>query len=171
MAIFRDDANPWNQLDWRLLQNGAVTLYSRPEILAEDLAWLAANHYVIDRLDCSAWTTAAAVFGGLAAALAFPAYYGENLEALSDCLGTLAIPDEGGRVLVLDRFDVPARALAGLATGILDVIAVQARQHLLFGHRLLGLVQSDDRKLAFDPIGATAATWNPREWLDAARGV
>jgi len=170
MAIFRDDENPWNRLDWRLLQNGAVTLYSRPEILAEDLAWLAANRYVIDRLDCRTWTTAAAVHGALATALSFPAYYGENLDALSDCLSTLAIPDEGGRVLVFDRFDVPARALIGLATRVLDVIAVQARQHLLFGHRLLALLQSDDPKLGFDPIGATSVTWNPREWLTAARG-
>ncbi|MEO8554502.1 MAG: barstar family protein [Kofleriaceae bacterium] len=170
MAIFRDDANPWNQLDWRLLQHGPISLYSRPELLAEDVAWLAARHYAIDRLDCRDWTTSTEVYRALASAFTFPAYFGENLAALNDCLGTLSVPDEGGRVIVFDRFDVPARALTGLATGILDVIAVQARQHLLFGQRLIALVQSDDPKLAFDPIGATSVTWNPREWLAAARG-
>jgi RNAse (barnase) inhibitor barstar len=170
MAIFRDDANPWNQLDWRLLQNGPVSLYARPDFLAEDLAWLAANHYAIDRFDCRTWTTAAAVHAALSSALSFPDYYGENLDALNDCLSTLAIPDVNGRVLVFEHFDVPAHASVGLATGVLDIVAGQARQHLLFGRRLLALVQTDDPKLAFERIGSTAVTWNPREWLAAARG-
>ncbi|HEY0251600.1 MAG TPA: hypothetical protein VGC41_08735, partial [Kofleriaceae bacterium] len=64
--------------------------------------------------------------------------------------------------------DVPVRALTGLATGILDVIAIQARPHLLFGRRLLALVQTDVPDLALPPIGRTSVSWNPREWLAAA---
>lgn len=170
MAVFREDANPWNQVDWRLLQNGALSLYLRPTILEEDLAWLATHAYTIDRFDCRTWTTVAVIHSALATALKFPAYYGENLDALNDCLSTLEIPDESGRVLVLEHFDVPARALSFTAHALLDIIAIQARQHLLFGRRLLGLVQTDEPELAFPPVGATPVTWNPREWLAAARG-
>lgn len=168
MSVFREADNPWNQLDWRLLQHGPVSLYSRRAILDEDVAWLAAHDYAIDRIDCAAWTTSAALHAALASAFAFPDHYGEELDAFTDGLSTLAIPDAGGRVIVLDRFDVPARQLTGLATGVLDVIAVQARQHLLFGRRLLALVQTDVAELAFPPVGGTRVAWNPREWLAAA---
>lgn len=171
MAVFREDANPWNQVDWRLLQNGAVSLYARSAILEEDLAWLAAHAYAIDRFDCRTWTAVGEIHTALATALKFPDYYGENLDALNDCLSTLPIPDESGRVIVLEHFDVPARSLSATAHALLDIIAAQARQHLLFGRRLLALVQTDEPKLAFPPVGATSVTWNPREWLAAARGL
>ncbi|HEY0251938.1 MAG TPA: barstar family protein, partial [Kofleriaceae bacterium] len=101
MAIFRADENPWNQLDWQLLQNGTISLYARRDILAEDVAWLAARGYALDRFDCSAWTTAAQVHRALVAAFGFPADYGDDLDALGDCLSTLAISEVGGRVIVL----------------------------------------------------------------------
>ncbi|MFT3698756.1 MAG: barstar family protein [Kofleriaceae bacterium] len=164
MAIFREDENPWNQLDWRLLQHGAVSRYVRTDVLAADCDWLAERGYTIDRLDCSTWKTAAELQRALATAFALPDHYGEDLDAFGDGLSTLAIADPG-RVIVLSRFDVPAHALTGLATGVLDMIAVHARQHLLFGRRLLALVQTDVAELVFPPVGGTRVMWNPREWL------
>ena len=47
MAIFRNDED-LQRLDWELLQNGAVTLYVRPEVLAEDIEWLKRHDYRVE---------------------------------------------------------------------------------------------------------------------------
>jgi hypothetical protein len=39
----------------------------------------------------------------------------------------------------------------------------------LIGRRLMCLVQSDDPRITFPPVGATGVGWNEAEWLDAKR--
>ena len=55
MAIFRDEPEEFERLDWMLLQDGAVTLYFRPQVLAEDIEWLKEHDYQVDTFDCSVW--------------------------------------------------------------------------------------------------------------------
>ncbi len=172
MAVFRDDdPSAWQRLDLRLLQNGPIAMYWKPAILVEDLGWFAANHYAIDRLDCSTWADRELAHTALATAFKFPDYYGRNLDALNDCMSDLEVPEEGGRVIALEHFDVPAKALGDFAYVLLDIIASIAHGKLLFGRRLIALVQSDDPALGFPPVGAHAVGWNPREWLNKARGL
>lgn len=146
-------------------------MYLRPVVLEDDITWLTENAYKIDRLDCSGWHDTETAHTALAEALGFPDYYGRNLDALNDCMRDLEVPDDSGRVIVLERFDVPAGAISDFAYVVLDIIASIARDKLLFGRRLLALVQSNDPKLGFPPVGATSVSWNPREWLDSARGL
>jgi hypothetical protein len=40
---------------------------------------------------------------------------------------------------------------------------------MLFGHRLLCLVQSNDPDIRFDVVGAAPVMWNPVEWLKENR--
>jgi len=113
----------------------------------------------------------------LAAALGFPDYYGNNLEALNDCLGDVAAGEYGapsdatGLVLVLMGFDTFAASHRSSAQALLDIFAGQARNAALFGHRMFCLVQSGDPKLTFEPVGAMSVEWNDAEWLDAKRGL
>lgn len=171
MAVFTSDSDDYQRLDWALLQSGACTLYLRPEILAEDVAWLRAHGYRVDRFDCSTWTSEAIMHDQLASQLNFPDYYGRNLDAFNDCLCDLDIPEQSGRVLILDRYDRFAGDNLHAAWSLLDVIKDKARMHLLFGRRLLALLRSDDPRLTFEPVGANAVTWNRREWLKTARGL
>jgi hypothetical protein len=171
MAIFRDEPDRWQDLDFRLLRTGAVTLYYDRRVLDEDVAWLAARGYQLDVLDGSCWLTEGAAHASLASVLQFPDYYGCNLNAFNDCLRDLDIPFAGGRVLVLDHYDVPAVAIRPFAAALLDMIATTARHELLFGRRLLALVRSDDPRLAFEPVGACPVSWNPREWLNRSRDI
>lgn len=171
MAAFQKQPNPWQRLDWRLLQNGPISMYLRSVVLEDDIAWLAEHAYQIDRLDCSGWRDVQTAHTALAETLAFPDYYGRNLDALDDCMRDLEVSDEGGRVIVLERFDVPATAISDFAYVVLDIVASSARDKLLFGRRMLALVQSNDPTLGFPPVGATSVTWNPREWLSSARGL
>jgi RNAse (barnase) inhibitor barstar len=172
MAVFRseDRVSP-HRLDWRLLQNGPVALYVQPAVLAEDGAWLREHGYEVRILDCAAWRSVEDFHRAVAAELRFPGYYGHNLHALNDCLSDIEIPEEGGLVIEFLRYDNFAAVSRDAAQAALDIIAINARRHLLFGRRLLALVQSDDPHIRFDPVGASPVTWNPREWTNASRGV
>ena len=173
MAVFRhlEVSEQYNRLDWCLLQNGSVTLYLRPEFLAEDAAWLEAQGYRVDAFDCSAWTSERLMHEALSEGLDFPNYYGRNLDAFNDCLGRLEVPEESGRVLIFRRYDLFAARFPRVAWPVLDILECQSRFLLLFGRRLLTLVQSDDPETSFEPVGARPVMWNRREWLNQNRGL
>ena len=58
-----------------------------------------------------------------------------------------------------------AQRFPDVAWSVLDVLAIQARYFLLFGQRLVALIQSDDPQIRFEPVGACPISWNGREWL------
>lgn len=171
MATFSGNASDFERLDWRLLQNGAVALYFQRGVLHEDVVWLRAHAYEVVELDCLGWGDEKDMHRALSAALSFPDYYGMNLDALNDCMAEVDVPDEGGLVLAFLRFDAFAMRQREVAEGVLDILADNARRFLLFGRRLLVLLQSDEPHLSFAPVGATAVSWNPKEWLDKDRGI
>ena len=115
----------------------------------------------------------------LKAQLSFPDYYGKNLDALDECiLDDLVVPDSGGLALVLnhyDRFSNPVHTHASdersTAEVVLSIFAKAVRYHMLFGRRLLILVQSDSPNIQFGRLGGVAAWWNHREWLNKNRGL
>lgn len=170
MASVRDDdPEDYQRLDYSLLQNGAVTLYWRPAYLDADVEWLTTHGYRVHRWDASAWSSVEQMHDDLARELAFPDYYGRNLDALNDCLRDLKMPREGGVALVLRRFDAFALREPRVAEAILDIAEHASRGYLVFGHRFVVLVQSDDPQITFGPLGAVSASWNRREWLTASR--
>ncbi|MFG3441290.1 barstar family protein [Nonomuraea sp. NPDC047897] len=99
------------------------------------------------------------------------------MNALNDCLDDVASGDYGmspeatGLVLVLIGYDSFAARCPEVAQRALDIIAWNARSAILVGHRMFCLVQSDDPRIVFQPVGATAVAWNDAEWLDADRRV
>lgn len=76
MAVFQGD--DFNRLDWRLLQNGAVSLYWRLSILDQDVEWLESHEYVVHKFDCSNWNSAGDFHDIISKVLRFPGYYGEH---------------------------------------------------------------------------------------------
>ena len=171
MAIFRNEPEEFQRLDWSLLQNGTVTLYLRPEVLEEDVEWLKRHDYRVDSFDCSIWVGPSEMHEALSSGLEFPGYYGRNLSALNDCIGDIEIPEEGGRVLVFNKYDSFAARFPDVAWSVLDIIEVNARRLLLFGRRLIVLVQSDDPEISFNRVGGWPVIWNRREWLKSSRNL
>lgn len=169
MAIFQGD--DYQRLDWTLLQNGAINLYYRPEVLAEDVDWLSAHGYLVHEFDCTAWQSQQDFHNDVSAKLDFPGWYGQNFDAFRDCLSDIEIPDEGGCVVVFRRYDHFAAREPQPAHWILEAIQDNSRILSLWGKRLIALLQSDDPRLGFQPIGACYAHWNRREWLNSARGL
>ena len=170
MAAF-NESEIADRRDWPLLRNGAITLYFRPEALAEDVAWLREHQYEVYSFDCAAWETEADFHADVSRQFGFPGYYGRNLQALNDCLSRLDVPEAGGVALQLMRIDRFASRMPAFAWEVLDIIERNSRDFLLTGRRFMALAQSDDPRLEFDPVGACRISWNAREWLDNNRGL
>lgn len=175
MAAFDPDAEMTGDLAFLLLRDTAVTLFRRPEVLAETTAWQAARGYQLVTLDAAEWISEDDLHDSMAAALRFPDYYGRNLNALNDCLRDVVsqdygwAPDATGLVVVLTHYDVFTERCRYPAQAVLDLFADHSRQAALIGRRLICLVHSDDPDISFEPVGATAVTWHSAEWLDAQR--
>ena len=165
MTIFRNSPDEWQRLDWAILQNGWTSLYWRNEILENDLDWFKKETYNIVDFNCKLWTDEIEMHRQLKQKLNFPDYYGENYDALNDCLSDLEILDEGLLITFrhLDSIDIKTIHI------LLDVFANNARRQLLFGKRIIILAQVDNPNFKIDPIGATPVMWNGQEWLDSTR--
>jgi len=144
VASFSNDDATFQRLDWRLLQNGFVTRYSRRETLAEDAAWLRAHVYDVKELDSASWADVPAMHQAFASTFAFPDDYGKNLDALNDCISDVEVSDDSGLAIVLTRFDAFAARERDVARAVIDILADNARRFMLFGRRVIVLVESNE---------------------------
>ena len=169
MTHFRAAPDEWNRLDFHLLKNGACHLYSNPLLLNEDVDWLERHGYEVARFDCAAWADESAMHRDLAKALALPDYYGHNLDAFNDSLCEAIGAESSFLALRLEHFDGFTRTHMREAHSLLDIIETVSRRGLLWGARLVALLQSDDPELSLPRVGASAVMWNPREFLRSSR--
>ena len=170
-AAFGDTAADRERLDWVLFQNGGVVLYHKHQVLTEHTAWLVRETYQLRELDANGWKDARAFHEDVKRVFAFPNHYAHNLASLVDALTELEIGPGGAVAVQIRRYDRFVKAEPHLAWSVLDALETTSRRLLLTGRRLLTLVQSDDARIKFERVGAMPVNWNPREWLDADRGL
>ena len=174
MVAFGLDADTTHPPDFALLRDGGLALFRRPAVLDDAEQELRGLGYDQVRLDTGGWTESD-LHDAFASALTFPGYYGRNLNALADCLYDVAHGDYGwaptstGLVVRVDGFGNFAERAHDLAAAVARVLAEASRAGLLFGHRLLWLLQVDDGAFRPGPVGCVHLPWNRREWLDADR--
>lgn len=178
MAIWDADAETNHPLDYRLVHNTFVTMFWRAALLDETVGWLREHAYRVVEFDAGSWSSDVDMYEDVSVALSFPDYFGRNLDALHDCMSDVATGGYGwdaythtGLVIVLRAFDAFTAVERRTAQHVLEIFADQARYAMLFGHRIICLVQSNDPRLAFDPVGAMPVMWNDAEWLDSERGL
>ena len=171
MAYFRDEPEYWQRLDYLILREGSIYLYFQNAVLDESIQWLKENGYQMDEFDAGRWETEESMHADFATTFSFPEYYGRNLDALNDCMSDLEIPIEGGRAVVFRGYDVFSSRFTKTAQIVLDIFDETSRQRMMFGERLIGLVQSDDPTIQFDHTGRYSARWNGNEWLNSSRGL
>ena len=99
--------------------------------------------------------------------LAFPDYYGENLNAFRDCFSDMYNERYRGLVMIFRHFDAFAEHDKSYAEMLLDIIAKTSREWLLTGQKLICLIQSNDPDIWFKEVGGNSPAWNNQEWLDA----
>ena len=167
MASFREE--DFNRFDFCLLQNGFINLYWRPGYLAEDTDQLLQLGYKVIRFDCSSWKSLQDCARDVSAKLDFQ--WQGNLNALNDLLSDIQIPFESGLIISFLGFEKLQKLEPDIAWPMLDMLANNARRHLLFGKRLICMVQVDEPRTSFEPVGAQRVNWNPREWMNKDRGL
>jgi hypothetical protein len=176
---YTDDAGQRRHaMDWAILQKGPVALFYKPAVLDDAVAWLKGRGYTVATADCGPDPSKPGVLDAITVALGFPegvagaaGAASANLDVFADYCWQLEIPDDGGFALVLLRYDRVEAADRKLAETVLDILAGSAWSKLLFGRRLICLVQSDNPRLTFGPVGGRAPTWNSREWFNKDRGL
>jgi hypothetical protein len=167
---------PRDDLAFRLLRDGPVTLFWRLRFMLEATDWLNDHSYEVVRMTAREWTSDHDMHTAIAAALDFPDYYGHNLDALNDCMRDVVShdygwsPDSAGLAIVFTGYDAYAARSPRSAQIVLDILADHSRVAMLFGRPLVVLVQSDDPDILFEPVGASSVGWNRAEWLNANRG-
>lgn len=162
-----------NRIDWRLLQNGAVSLFWRAEYLEEAQRELAGLGYEIIEV---AYTSLDQFKHDLSVALKWEEQFGYsawggNLNALNDGLGWFSSEGPSRVALCFTRFHGLWRADKRIAHALLDMIESESRDALLVGKHLICLVQTNDANFHPDGLGGRTAQWNEREWLNAKRGL
>jgi hypothetical protein len=165
VASFETEEDP----GLRLLVQSSVTRFHRIAVLERVVDRLVRHGYQVVHLDASGWTSDAGLHSDLAAALAFPAWYGHNLDALADCLDDVVNqrygwpPRATGLVLTFTRYDRFVARRPRTAQLVLDLVAGHSRQASVRGLRLICLLHTDDPTVSFAPVGATPVLWNDAE--------
>jgi len=118
MPVWDRDAALSHPVDFRLVSNTFVSMFFSESVLDATLDWLSSHDYDIRTAETSSWADEGDMHRDLATTLEFPAYYGNNLDALNDCMRDVAYAHYGvragatGLVLLLRNFDAFTSVLA-----------------------------------------------------------
>ncbi len=173
MASWDPAAELSHPVDYRLVQSSFVSRFQRAPILDETVEWLRHHEYDVVEFDATTWGSVVDLLDDFADRLAFPDYFGRNLDALNDCLSDVASHDYGwraeatGLVVVLRNFDAFVALDREVAHRVLAIVADQARSAMLIGNRILCLVHAVDGGTVVDPGGAIPVVWNDAKWRRA----
>lgn len=170
MSTFNKNINNCSSLDWQILINGSVSLYNNIEILKEDMNILEENGYQLKIFDFKFIETEEVFHKIIKKKLEFPEYYGENLSAFIDCLiNDLFIPEDGGVAMVFIGFDTLYAKNKEVAHEILECLDIGSRRRILYGERLVTLLQLCDEKIKIGDIGQHTIMWNLREFSEIGK--
>jgi hypothetical protein len=159
--------------DLQLVQNGGVVLFYRQEILDGATDKLTLKGYQVHKIDCQQHADKEALLFAIVDSLKIPRYQGIGLDGFNDFMSEIDFSGCTGVVVVLKAFHQFRQAYPECAWHILDIMAVNHRWHMLFGNRLLALVQSDDPRIheQIGQIGGYHPIWNPAESRSKNRGL
>ncbi len=171
MAVFDRATLRENWKIWQLLRYGPVTLFHNLQVLEETVRYLRQHDYVVHEFDCRSYQDEQAILTDVALRLGVLQDYdlNPNFAGFADYLGDVEVPAESGLVIVFQHFDSFHGKFAECAHSILDIIAHNYHQNLLFGLRFITLVQTDDPLFQIKPVGGFMAWWNDREGLIKSR--
>ncbi len=156
---------------WQLLRYGPVTLFHKLQILEETVQYLKQHGYTVHEFDCQDYKDEQTILNDFSSRLGVLQDYdlNPNVDGFNDYLSDVEVPNESGLVIVFKHFDTFHSKFPYCAHRILDIIAHNYHQNLLFGLRFIALVQTDDPLIQIKPVGEFKAWWNDKEWLVKSR--
>ncbi|MFJ7289116.1 barstar family protein [Curtobacterium sp. NPDC098951] len=146
MPAFSTEDIVGNRLDFEIARDGFVSRVRDDAALGEAETWLRREGYRVVELDAGTWSDDKQMHVAFATSLEFPRHFGENLDALNDCMADVAEADYGwdgsemGLVLILSGFDSFAQRVPGTAEHVRQILRRQGRYAALFGNRLLTIL-------------------------------
>jgi hypothetical protein len=168
MPVFDESARGTHAEDFQLLNYGHVHLvrndWARDRLVAD----LRARDYMIFTVDLTTAANSDGVRGVVIDAVPdWPTTYGRTTwpgftDGLTD---HLLNADRQQVVLVLAGLDTAITRPGNEVVVLLDLLASVGRWHLLFGRRLICLVDTDDPDLDLPPLGAEHVRWSRHEFL------
>jgi RNAse (barnase) inhibitor barstar len=145
MPPFRRDE--LDDADWDLWQNSPIAGVEESRVLDNYIVRLQSKDYRVEQFDCSSWSDEAAMHSDFKERLAFPDYYGGNLDALNDSIAGITIEPRLGLVVVLRHF-TSITSNPGFREKtprvVLEILARTSRRYLLFGQRFMAIAQMED---------------------------
>lgn len=146
MPAFSTDDVLGNRLDFEIARDGFVRELRDAAVLRNAETWLRREGYRVVEMDAGAWGDDEQMHRDFAKGLQFPRHFGQNLDALDDCMSDVAEAEYGwdasetGLVLVLSGFDRFAQRLPRTADHVQHILRRQGRYAALFGNRLLTIL-------------------------------
>ena len=146
-----------------VLRSRSMWRYNDLGVLESDCSLLEELGYKKTDLDFQGLKTDSDLHRLFAAQLSFPDYYGNNLDALNDCLCGLEVVNARGRILVLRNFDSCILDQPEIATSVLDILAGAIWSHLARSERMFVFVHTDDEEIELPEIGKFTPVLNHSE--------
>ncbi|GAA1493449.1 hypothetical protein GCM10009627_17950 [Curtobacterium herbarum] len=146
VPAFTTDDVLGNRLDFEIARDGFVRRLRDDAVLRDAETWFRREGYRVTELNAGAWNDDKQMHAAFATGLQFPGHFGNNLDALDDCMSNVAEADHGwdasetGLVLILSGFDRFAQRLPRTADHVQDILRRQGRYAALFGNRLLTIL-------------------------------
>lgn len=171
MPVFEKNEETFERLDWQILQERATNLYYSAYIFTQDCKWFRNFAYELTLFTCAEWYEAHDMYVALAKGLHVAAYDGHSVNWLNETLDQLPISDKSGRVLAFTHFDQFFQRRPFEAYHLINAIEHSSRHFLIYGQRLLALIQADDPHFdsKIHPVGEVKVQYNARERLVAQR--
>jgi RNAse (barnase) inhibitor barstar len=153
------------------LYNSPITMFYNINYFNETIKLFKLKKYEIYNFDTKKWISKESFHYDISKILNFPVYYGNNLEALNDCISDLYNPEIEGIIFILNNYDCFNHKLKELSNSFLDILADNSRKYLLVNMKLIIFIHSNDPKLYIEPVGKVPILWNIKEFLDKSRGL
>jgi hypothetical protein len=161
VPVFDDSVRRTHPADFELLNGGHLHFFRHRWALDRLHTDLGALGYALLTVDLASCETPDALRGAVAAAV--PGWP-EGLRLGDGLTDHLLDADRPQVVLTVTGWDRAHRTLGTEAWRLLDLLAHAARWHLLFGRRLIVLIETSDPD-ADVAVGTEHIGWNRHEWL------
>ena len=167
VPVFDDSVRGTHAEDFQLLRSGHLHFYRHRWARDRLLADLDALGYELITVDLASRGAPDAIHGAVISAVPdWPEGYGQSTwlgfgDGLTDHLLHTAREQV---VLLLTNWDQAYGDPQAEASTLLDLLARVAPWHLLFGRRLICLIETDNPDFEL-PLGEEYVGWNPHEWL------
>nr|WP_157529139.1 hypothetical protein [Kibdelosporangium sp. MJ126-NF4] len=172
MATFEDDVRGTHPEDFQLLHHGHLHLFRHAWALSRLVTDLASLGYEVVEVDAASCDSADSLRDAVIGTIDdWPADHGRGSwpgfnDGLMDYLLTAEHPLV---VLVLKGLDQARRKDEASVLVLLDLLAAIARWHLLFGRRLICLIETDETELDTGELGGERPGWSRHEFRLAHR--